>query len=238
MVNVSFRDLSNPNKFSLSPYTADLSLSEIKELIILLAIHGYNNDASESMILGKTMKAFFEPSPVCIINVSWPSNGNTLEYTSDRFDAMFAGPRLAQLIADLNRVGKRVSAVPHSMGNYVLMNALPYLRPGELHNIYSLAADIATKECTPTGKWGKHASKMNQAHFYYSKTDIVLGLVSRLRHIFSQNRVGFYGLPEKHPENWFEIDANMRFGREKISHSGYFEINQLWAEIFDKEING
>ena len=60
------------------------------------------------------------------IGFSWPSNGNVLDYISDRVEAMQTAPILGNLISYIRNKNPnaKVHIIAHSMGNYLTCNML------------------------------------------------------------------------------------------------------------------
>jgi esterase/lipase superfamily enzyme len=60
------------------------------------------------------------------IGFSWPSNGNVLDYISDRVEAMQTAPILGNLISYIRKQNPnaKVHIIAHSMGNYLTCNML------------------------------------------------------------------------------------------------------------------
>jgi esterase/lipase superfamily enzyme len=60
------------------------------------------------------------------IGFSWPSNGNVLDYVSDRVEAMQTAPILGNLISYIRKKNPnaKVHIIAHSMGNYLTCNML------------------------------------------------------------------------------------------------------------------
>jgi len=235
MFNVSLRDQNQPAKFGVDPYRTDQDFTKLRYNTVLITVHGYNNTDSDAKAFGAGLESMRNGKEFEICNLSWPSNGRALNYTADRFDAIEAGNHLAILISLLKAYGIRVYILSHSMGNYVVANALPLLKDGYISRWYSMAADISSSACTPDGKWGKHAAKTAGAYFYYSKADGVLGWISNFRHL-GNTRLGWEGLPDKHPSNWFDEDVKARWGVK--SHSGYFQVRGLFDEIYRQIARG
>ncbi len=231
MINISMRDPKNLKDFSIAPFWVDFPMYKWDHKSVLICIHGYNTEDKEAQKMGAHLDAYRNGREFNLAMLSWPSNGNALNYTADRWDAVEAGKRLAVLIGSLKTQGKRVYLMPHSMANYVVMNALPLLKTGAIYRLYSLAGDISASECAIDGKWGKHWQKTVTAYFYYTKGDGTLGFISNLRHLFNA-RVGWKGLPENAPPNWHNEDARAQWGVE--SHSGYFENKAFFDTIFDQ----
>ena len=63
-------------------------------------------------------------SMTAFIGFSWPSDGRVLSYLSDQSEARATAPVLGNLLVRLKALGKPVSLVCHSMGNYVACHTL------------------------------------------------------------------------------------------------------------------
>ena len=63
-------------------------------------------------------------SMTAFIGFSWPSDGNVLSYLSDQAEARATAPVFGNLLVRLKALGKPVSLVCHSMGNYMACHTL------------------------------------------------------------------------------------------------------------------
>ncbi len=131
----------------------------------LLFIHGYNVSFKEAMQTAAKLANNFQPvnggKGVNVACFSWPSDGSMkpwVAYSSDRRDAAASGPAFARgvlKIADFLRklsaeqaCAQKIHLVAHSMGNYVLRNAVQEIRrqtpagmPRIFDQIFLMAAD-------------------------------------------------------------------------------------------------
>jgi len=130
----------------------------------LVFIHGFNvsfSGAIESAAqlsdgLAQLSGNSYQPN---IFVFSWPSNGKLLDYRDDRYDAKASGYAFARGLKKLSdflrepdrgqRCDRKIHLIAHSMGNYVLRNALQEaqetrgnsLLPCLFENIVLTAAD-------------------------------------------------------------------------------------------------
>ena len=124
-------------------------------------VHGYNVSFHEALCSGaRIVEEYGGDRPVNVVVFSWPSDGSMLPflaYKSDRSDARASGPALARLVFRVHeffskiRRGEECNAklhlIAHSMGNYVLRNALNEMQvlasalPVIFDQIFLMAAD-------------------------------------------------------------------------------------------------
>lgn len=127
---------------SAMPAITDLEQHESQPHVMFF-IHGDNTDwADTARRYGELCESLMPPAEelgLCIL-FSWPSDGMTLGYLPDREDARECAPDLADVFSSLydwllkrqadaardssNACKAKLSAIAHSMGNYLLQNAM------------------------------------------------------------------------------------------------------------------
>lgn len=91
---------------------------------ILLFIHGYNNNFADSTFRAAQFAYDFKLNAV-VVHYAWPSGASIGLYVYDRDSADFARDGLADLLTLLSETNAdQVNVLAHSMGNYVLMEAM------------------------------------------------------------------------------------------------------------------
>lgn len=91
---------------------------------ILVFIHGYNNNFADSTFRAAQITHDYQLNTVTV-HYSWPSGGAIGLYVYDRDSADVARDGLAELLQIVSETNARqINVVAHSMGNYVLMEAL------------------------------------------------------------------------------------------------------------------
>ncbi|MBK7841683.1 MAG: alpha/beta fold hydrolase [Candidatus Obscuribacter sp.] len=98
-----------------------IALSEGQQMVLF--VHGYNNSFESSLESAARLEAEFK-CPVVLF--SWPSQNETLKYTSDECNVEWSWPDLRIFLRDLDsRIGpEKVVVVAHSMGNRLAMWSL------------------------------------------------------------------------------------------------------------------
>ncbi len=96
---------------------------------VILFVHGYNNSYQEAVFRLASLTAETTQDAVPVL-FSWPSEATVTGYVSDRDSSTYARDDLAALISDLVATGSggRVVVVGHSMGGWLVMEALRQLR--------------------------------------------------------------------------------------------------------------
>lgn len=119
------------------------SLSAAPDEPLLLFVHGYNNTLEDAAFRLAQIQHDFELTTPALL-FSWPSAGDPLGYAYDRDSVLFARADLARLLQDLSRTGqRRVIVLAHSMGSYLVMEALRQLAlQGHSQSITSLEAVV------------------------------------------------------------------------------------------------
>jgi len=222
---------------------------------VTLFVHGYNNDwmdaARRYQQISDDLYNGSGGLGLCVL-FTWPSNGQTAHYLADRDDARASGPALSkafnllydqamlmqQKAADGTGVCKaKVSVIAHSMGNWVLQNALKYtwerynkpLLVSLINQCVMVAADVDNDLFAGGEAIGNEGAEGMANLCYritalYSGRDSVLGMSAGLKH-FGKRRLGRSGLDKEVQEsdNVWDFDCSTLFkSGEKDIHSAYF----------------
>ncbi|WP_316859029.1 alpha/beta hydrolase [uncultured Cohaesibacter sp.] len=116
---------------------------------VILFVHGYNTDFSESLYRAAQMKHDFKlQAPLALF--SWPSSGKTTDYLYDRDSVKVSRDKLASVIELLSRTkAQAVTLVAHSMGSELLMESLRQIAlenhgnlPKKLKTIILISPDL------------------------------------------------------------------------------------------------
>ncbi len=165
---------SDINQPSTAKYGSDALLNELLKVMqkskdVLIFIHGYNvsweSAVGSALALQETLNNGDGNQETVVVLYTWPSNGSAmpfLAYRSDRADARASGAsigrgilKLRDFLMKLHRsqsadCGQDLHLLCHSMGNYVLQNALKTIdqyTPGTalpriFEHIFLCAADV------------------------------------------------------------------------------------------------
>lgn len=242
------------------PAIEDPELNEEQHHVTLF-VHGFNNDWSDAALRYKSVcKSIFSGSQkvggLCVL-FTWPSDGMALGYLPDRADAREAGVDLAQVlselydwllvkqrvcVADSSKACKaKTSLIAHSMGNYVLQNAmqLAWTRKNQpllvslINQLIMVAADVdndlfRTGENVDKSDGDAISNLTYRVTALYTGRDSVLGMSAGLKH-FGKRRLGRSGLDRtlSLPDNVWDVDCSKLFpdGQSDI-HSAYFDVNK------------
>lgn len=91
---------------------------------IFLFIHGYNNNFADSTFRAAQFTYDYSLDSITV-HYSWPSGGALGLYVYDRDSADFARDGLADLLTLISQTdADKITVIAHSMGNYVLMEAM------------------------------------------------------------------------------------------------------------------
>lgn len=228
-----------------------------KQKHVTVFVHGYNNDWADAAARYQQISDDLYSGPqglgICVL-FTWPSNGMTSHYLADREDARASGPALAKVFntlfdhsllmqrkaADGTGLCKaKVSVIAHSMGNWVLQNALYYtwerhnkpLLVSLINQCVMVAADVdndlfSAGESVSDARAEGMANLCYRITALYSGRDSVLGVSAGLKH-FGKRRLGRSGLDRsfgaKTPDNVWDFDCSALFpAKEKDIHSAYF----------------
>lgn len=223
---------------------------------VSLFVHGYNNDwkASVDRYADIYNRLYAGPDGLGVLVLyTWPSDGSVASYLPDREDARDSAPALANALVDLhthilvmqryaakeNDIKKqcraKVSVIAHSMGNFVMQNALAIaakkLNSPQLitliHQLVMVAADVDNdifQKGKPDDSDGKLMSNLcYRIAALYTGLDSVLGASAGLKH-FGTRRLGRSGLANRCDvwDNVFDQDVTDLIKKDNI-HSAVFE---------------
>jgi esterase/lipase superfamily enzyme len=103
---------------------ADLMRRPEAEREIFIFVHGYNNNFADSIFRNAQIAHDYKVKAVAL-HYAWPSAGSLPLYVYDRDSAAYSRDGLADTIEIAARTkAKRIVLVGHSMGSYVVMEAL------------------------------------------------------------------------------------------------------------------
>jgi esterase/lipase superfamily enzyme len=228
---------------------------------VSLLVHGYSNDWDDAARrYQKVCSQLFAGSGslgVCVL-FSWPSNGNAAGYLPDRADAKASAADFTEVLRELHdymlkkqreassspdhACRAKVSVIAHSMGNYLLQEAMHSLwqrinQPlllSLVNELIMVAADVdndlfKSGEATGLSVGDAMANLTYRITALYSGLDKVLGVSAGLKH-FGKRRLGRSGLDRTYPlpDNVWDIDCSPWLESES-AHSAYFESPQVYA---------
>lgn len=240
------------------PLIQDLEDHE-REKHVTLFIHGYNNGWEDAARRYEQLcRDLFESEGgmgVCVL-FTWPSNGMTSGYYPDRRDARRSADHLAEVLNNLydylvrkqdetdeeKRCRAKTSIIAHSMGNYVLEEAMRHCwnhnnRPllvSLVNQLIMVAADVDNDlfrggEHTDGSGGDAIAQLTYRVTSLYTGRDQVLGMSAGFKH-FGKRRLGRSGLDCRYdvPDNVWDIDCSDLIPRgERNIHSAYFEAKEV-----------
>lgn len=224
---------------------------------VSIFIHGYNNDWKDAARRYESLNAkLFEGKlglGLCIL-FSWPSDGFVLGYYPDRMDARKCAPDLSEVLNALydwmlekqkaaiedrtKSCRAKVSVIAHSMGNYLLQNAMQYtwtrknqpLLVALVNQLLMVAADVdndlfKSGEETDKSDGDAIANLTYRVTALFTGRDNVLGMSAGLKH-FGKRRLGRSGLDRKYPipDNVWDVDCTTLISKDADNiHSAYFD---------------
>lgn len=158
----------------------------------LIFIHGFNTTFDEALITASRVKNNFEKyHPINIVVFSWPSDGHAVpwqSYLSDRHDAEASAAAFARGILKLSdflkvgeACGQELHLLCHSMGNYVLRNAIQAMLkiqnnriPRLFKNIFLMAADEDDDALETEDKLLPVIHLTKELYVYFNRGDVAL----------------------------------------------------------------
>ena len=225
---------------------------------VCIFIHGFDNtwqDAARRYeSLNKELFEGEEGMGICVL-FNWPSNGSVIGYYPDRKDARKSAQDLSEVLNALydwllkrqidtmeekdptKSCRAKTSVIAHSMGNYVLQNAMQYtwtrknqpLLVSLINQLVMVAADVDNDlfkcgEGSDKSDGDAIANLTYRVTALYTGLDTVLGMSAGLKH-FGKRRLGRSGLDRSYPipDNVCDIDCTSFLKDESNVHSAYFE---------------
>jgi esterase/lipase superfamily enzyme len=222
---------------------------------VSLFVHGYNvgwkDAAARYADLGKRLYSGAKSLGTLVL-YTWPSNGSVAGYLPDREDARASAPVLADALVTLHdhiiamqrlaalNPGKqckaKISVIAHSMGNYVMQNALAIaakkLNSPQLitlvHQLVMVAADVDNDIFQKDQPGASDGSLMSNLCYrigaLYTGLDQVLGASAGLKH-FGTRRLGRSGIADRDNvwDNVFDLDVTDFIDQSKSIHSAALE---------------
>lgn len=201
-------DTRQPDKhFGSSRLLADLRDAMRSSCDVLVFVHGFNvswwdalaSAASLELMLGS--RAGTGAKPVRVVLFTWPSDGRSIpywSYFSDRGDAESSGAALGRAflklrdsLVEMRRQDRRADEAPcrqsihllcHSMGNYVLQNALRRTKafsvagkpPRLFDQIFLCAPDVADDVFDPQQPFRRLPETAEQVTIYHNRGDLAM----------------------------------------------------------------
>lgn len=177
---------------------------------VVIFIHGYNVSWNQAVGSALALQCMLERGDgslerkLQVVLFSWPSDGKMLPYVSyksDRTDAAASGyavgrallklrdyflklPRIAREEATPASCERQIHLLCHSMGNYVLQNALARMEeyaggrvlPRLFSDIFLCAADVDADVFEPTRPMARLPELANAVHVYHNRGDAALAI--------------------------------------------------------------
>jgi len=236
------------------------------ELDVVFFVHGYNTSPEEALKRQRLVEAELRNRQFAcmVIGFDWPTAGNAVMYTYDRFEAQKAAACLVKggIIPfskyNLNNCPINIHVMAHSMGGFVVREAFRSVDKGRDANLSNdwrigqlvfFAADVSSKcfaldnsDMVPVFD---HCGRLTN---YFSGYDEALA-VSSVKNIDIDSRVGRVGMPMDTPghEKALDVDCGPRYNavpdhKFKVidgmaSHSWYLE-DSIWYDDLAYTLKG
>ncbi len=176
----------------------------------LVLIHGYATSFEQAVVGAAKTKEAYGPANLNVFMFSWPSDGQNFPpqaYSNDRRDAVTSGDafsrgllKLIDFLSDGPACGQKVHLLCHSMGNYVMRNALQHMieqtkgqLPRVFENIFSMAADEDSDalDSVEKDKWERLPEITKHLHIYFNNHDHALNISTKTKN--NPDRMGSDG---------------------------------------------
>ncbi len=198
--------LSSNGEVQISPHEYQDALSSLKDKKVLVLIHGLKNLRDEVLesysstskqvaeilyqrepsLLDRIqgfifqLTGFWQPSSSqaydAVVGISWPSFTHELYYYHAKNNAQELAPKVAAHLCEISKIAKHVDVLAHSLGNFMLFEALKTEAADalKLHHIYSLAAAVPQHTLNQGGRYEQVAQKCKRLFILFSKHDEAL----------------------------------------------------------------
>jgi len=203
-IDPAVADTHQPNAvFGSQALFADLKTHMDAGADVLIFIHGFNVAWKEAVASALALQAMINhqgDQPVVVVLFSWPSDGQSMPFTSyrsDRTDAKASGYAVGRALLKFRDFldslrtqvatgvakpcAQDVHLLCHSMGNYVLQNALariaefsPGTLPRILTNVFQCAADVDDDVLEPGEPLGRLDELTQTINVYTNREDNAL----------------------------------------------------------------
>ena len=211
-IDVNLNESAQPPKaFGSLAMFKELQALMLKSRDVLIYIHGFNVDWNEAVGAATALQeqlnhdcANGAAKGTTVVLFSWPSDGSAMPfsaYKSDRSDAISSGPavgrgflKLRDFLVKLRNVsggrakdaelcGRDLHLLCHSMGNFVLQNALGRLAdysagtrlPRLFNQIFLCSPDVDDDVLEPTKAMGRLHELGRSVTVYFNTGDLALG---------------------------------------------------------------
>ncbi|MEM7811022.1 MAG: alpha/beta fold hydrolase [Planctomycetota bacterium] len=161
---------------------------------VLIGVHGFNVSFQEAVRWAARLSKTYAAANVEVVLFTWPSQGELLKYQNDRLHAQISGAAMARAIKkfigflrslrsveDGVRCEREVHLLAHSMGCYVLRNALqemtswtPRSLPRIFGDIILAAADEDEDAFAVVEKLARLPETAKRVHVYFNRGDRAL----------------------------------------------------------------
>lgn len=203
-IDPAVADTHQPNAvFGSQALFADLKGHMDAGADVLIFIHGFNVSWPEAVGSALALQCMLNhqgDQPVVVVLFSWPSDGRSMPFTSyrsDRTDAKASGYAVGRALLKFRDFleglrsqvatgaarpcDQEVHLLCHSMGNYVLQNALqrvaefcPGTLPRMLTHVFQCAADVDDDVLEPGEPLGRLDELSTWIHVYTNREDNAL----------------------------------------------------------------
>ena len=224
---------------------------------VLIFVHGYNVTWWEAVASAASLQCMLnrhcsrdpanDSTPVHVVLSTWPSDGCSIpywSYFSDRSDAKVSGYafgrgllKLRHYLIDTRRLlrqrgdppcGRSVYLLCHSMGNYVLQNALERIAdfsisgrlPQIFERVFLCAADVAADVFQPREPFHRLPQMAKAVTIYHNRGDLTMRISDYTKG--NTDRLGWDGAewPAYLPDRVHQVDCG-RLVSGIVEHSYY-----------------
>jgi esterase/lipase superfamily enzyme len=205
---------------------------------VLLLVHGFNNNAQEALstyrLIDTNLSTFMNErrssSYDYVIGYLWPGYHEAWEYFEAKQNVAKLAIKLRSHLEALADSGAKVDVLAHSMGNFLVLEALNYPSPQNkklVNNYYSLAAAVDDETLEKGQKYYNSTQNCEKLFVFYSNGDEVLKWSYRIAEW--DKALGSIGA--EHPDKLSQNVQLINYTKFIGAHSQYFTYLPIYAFI-------
>ncbi len=213
-----------------------LNTKEIEGKNVLLLVHGYNSSEevlSTYRLINTHVSEFYD----LVIGYLWPGNDEFWEYFDAKKHVKKLASKMKSHLEILSSSAAKVDVLAHSMGNFLILEALDYpsnTNKKIIRNFYSLAPSVDDESIEKKEKYFHSTENCEKIFVFYSKRDSVLKIFYSLAE--GDKALGYEGAQDfsQLPQNVELVNYTKFIGE----HSQYFAVLPLYEFMKNHAFSG
>ncbi len=213
-----------------------LTAQDMEDKNILLLVHGFNTDPKQVLtnyrLIHHHLSEFAGSKPYdYVVGYLWPGGDEPLEYFKAKHHVEELVKRMRSHLEFFSAPAARLDVMAHSMGNFLMLEALDYAPERKLvRNYYSLAAAVDDESLEKKQKYYPSTQNCENLFVFYSKRDDVLKLFYPIAE--DDKALGYEGA--EHPDRLGQNIHLLNYTEFVDGHSGYFTYLPIYDFIMNQ----